>query len=491
MEDKSLKITNLIKEHKAFVCFLVVSVVLITLCNSNSFIYKVSRATDAGIYFNTAKGMLQGDVLYRDIFDHKGPFIFFIYMIYNLIFPCKLYGAYIMDIICFSVINLFTYKLFKLKFSKEAAVFFTAIYFFIVMWINDSNGGPEIFAVLLESVIIYWAYAGKINERKYLVFFGMMTGVLLMSKFTLAVFPFVMFFLFIWENTSKKAVVQMAVKKADASEKISLKTIAENIGILVGTMLCPVLISIIYFVSNNAFKDFVDTYIFVNKNYAKISNDTMIILAVALVVAIIVLLVKRLNVREKIIAEAIILQYMVIILSKSFKYTYLPITIIFVFIVLKLKGKRIAEKIDKKLLTMMMYEAIIVISIYYGANQIPAIKDNYTLKYASAGSNDIALLCTDGAIFTEEEKAPNFKYFFTPNIGYNEKPEMWHELYAMVEECKPYNIYVPYAGGDEIFITKLFMKSSEEEIYKILDELNKNYKCTDKYEGNLYRWERK
>lgn len=94
MTEKAKKIIN---ENKIAVACILLSMLLITIVNPNSILYKASTCSDAGIYYNVAKGMVQGKVLYSDIYDHKGPFIFFIYEIYNLMFPYKLYGAYIMD----------------------------------------------------------------------------------------------------------------------------------------------------------------------------------------------------------------------------------------------------------------------------------------------------------------------------------------------------------------------------------------------------------
>ena len=122
------KAKAIIKENKLAIGCIMLSILLITIVNPNSFLYKASTCPDAGIYYNVAKGMVQGKVLYSDIYDHKGPFIFFIYAIYNLVFPCKLYGAYIMDVICNVLVQVFTYKLLKIKFDKVTATLLATIY---------------------------------------------------------------------------------------------------------------------------------------------------------------------------------------------------------------------------------------------------------------------------------------------------------------------------------------------------------------------------
>ena len=224
------KLRNAIRANKLLIGCIMLVAILITIANPNSFLYNASDCDDAGIYYNVAKGMLQGKVLYRDIFDHKGPFIFFIYAIYNLVFPGKMYGAYIMDLICYTVILVFVYKLFKTKFESNTAVMLAAVSTVLLIWINDSFGCPEIFAVLLEVVILYWVYTDKVNKKSYLVFFGVMVGILLMTKFTLTAFAFVMFFYFLYYNLKAKT---------------ETKVVIQNICVLIGSMLIPILVSMI------------------------------------------------------------------------------------------------------------------------------------------------------------------------------------------------------------------------------------------------------
>ena len=61
-------------------------------------------------YFNFAKSMLQGDVLYVDLFDHKGIFLFLLYYIPVLISDTSLVGVFVFEALVSVGIVLSCYK---------------------------------------------------------------------------------------------------------------------------------------------------------------------------------------------------------------------------------------------------------------------------------------------------------------------------------------------------------------------------------------------
>lgn len=480
-----MKTLHFLKEHRLLCAFFIFSSLIITICSSNSFLYHVSSCHDAGVYYTVAKGMLQGKVLYRDLFDHKGPFIYFIYAAYNLFFPCKLYGAYFMDLICYGVISAFSYKLFRIKFSNNISVCLTSVYFSILLIANDSFGCVEIFSILLNTILLYWMYAHKTNQNRYLIFFGLMTGILLMIKFTLAVFPFVMFLLFLYDNIKNNASITLTVKK---------------ILILTFTMMLPMLCSLIYLIKTDTVSLFMDTYIFANKNYASLNSiDAARIMIIVLMLIILCFFGRHTNIREKIFLLAFMAQFITITISKPFPYTYLPLMILVLFALYKLNFPdkfefRSMKFVCKLLICMCTISLLTYFLCSKCANSVHNIVSSYQKEYAHAAPNDLALFCISAEIFIEQKEAPANKYFFTPNFTYSENPEMWDELYSMIENKIPDNIYIPVYCGEELIISSFYigkLPSDAEKAKKILLKLKENYSCEKQYENNLYRWIRK
>ena len=80
-------------------------------CNPNSFLYVFNNNPDQNWYITMGEGMLAGKVPYKDLFEHKGPLVYFAYALVAL-FDNNYLGAFFFEII-FGVAFLYTaYKIF-------------------------------------------------------------------------------------------------------------------------------------------------------------------------------------------------------------------------------------------------------------------------------------------------------------------------------------------------------------------------------------------
>ena len=97
---------------------------LMFFCTKSSPLYVMNDWPDANAYFTMGKGMINGAVPYKDLFDHKGPFLYFLYAIGYLIDNTGFLGIFIIQIISMSLVVIFSFKIAELytKSSKSAAV---------------------------------------------------------------------------------------------------------------------------------------------------------------------------------------------------------------------------------------------------------------------------------------------------------------------------------------------------------------------------------
>ena len=58
---------------------------------------------DANIFFTMGKSMLSGKVLYRDVFDHKGPVLYLLYGLGWLLDHTGFIGVFVLEICGFAV----------------------------------------------------------------------------------------------------------------------------------------------------------------------------------------------------------------------------------------------------------------------------------------------------------------------------------------------------------------------------------------------------
>ena len=95
-------------------CF-VVSSLIILFTSKCSPLYPFNDWVDANAFFTTGKGIFNGIVPYRDLFEQKGLLLYFIYGIGYLISHTSFIGIYFFEVIfwtftlyyCFKIVEMF------------------------------------------------------------------------------------------------------------------------------------------------------------------------------------------------------------------------------------------------------------------------------------------------------------------------------------------------------------------------------------------------
>ena len=83
-------------------CVAVAAVVLL-LCSKSSPLFAFNDWMDANIFFTMGKSMFGGKVLYRDVFDHKGPVLYFLYGIGWLLDHTGFTGVFLLEVASLAV----------------------------------------------------------------------------------------------------------------------------------------------------------------------------------------------------------------------------------------------------------------------------------------------------------------------------------------------------------------------------------------------------
>ena len=80
-----------------------IATIALVLCSKSSPLYVLNDWMDANIFFTMGKSMFRGKVLYRDVFDHKGPVLYFLYGLASLIDYTGFTGVLAVEIIAFAL----------------------------------------------------------------------------------------------------------------------------------------------------------------------------------------------------------------------------------------------------------------------------------------------------------------------------------------------------------------------------------------------------
>ena len=86
-------------DYSAIIICILSAIAIITICSRSSFIYPFNDWYDPNCYFTVGKSMMNGIVPYRDLFEHKGPLLYFIHGIAWFISKNTFLGVYFIEII--------------------------------------------------------------------------------------------------------------------------------------------------------------------------------------------------------------------------------------------------------------------------------------------------------------------------------------------------------------------------------------------------------
>ena len=253
MEKKSV-----LKKVKILGICLTISFLFLIVCSKSSFLYPLNDWVDANCFFTMGKGLMQGNVLYVDLFDQKGPLLFFYYGLASLISYQDFLGVFFIEVISFTAFLYYAYQLLRIYLKKGTAIFCLPVISFLILTLPafTHGGSAEEFCLPflmygLYSLVRFLKSKKTYPSRKMLITNGICAGMVAMIKFSMLGFWFgLMFGLFLY------LLLQKEWKQA----------IISSLLFLLG-MLIPILPWLIYFISHHALNTFIDSYILFNVIY--------------------------------------------------------------------------------------------------------------------------------------------------------------------------------------------------------------------------------
>lgn len=241
----------------AFLFSAAVSIIFLSFFSKNSFFYPLNNGADINMFYTMGKGIANGLVCYRDIFDQKGPIWYFLYAIAYLLDRNGYYGIFLIEVIAFSFFLYFTYKMMKLYGGERFFIFVAPILAFCAMG-NPSfwQGGQAeelifpLLGYLLYSLLRYFKedYPEKPMDYRTLLFNGICSGLVFWSKFTL-IMPWFIFMAGLFVILVSRRHVKDAFKSCL---------------VFLGGTFIPTVPVLLYFAFNSATADLIQVYFIEN-----------------------------------------------------------------------------------------------------------------------------------------------------------------------------------------------------------------------------------
>ena len=147
--------------HIAFLLIIAFSVLVSIAPNSHPV-----PGRDQGVYLYMGEKILDGGVPYRDIWDHKGPVIYYLNAL-GLSFGISSYwGVWLLEIISLFTALIFSYLIMAKFFSAESAFFGTGMWLLGLLFVLDGGNTVEEFTLPIQFLSIFLFLRAE-NERKH------------------------------------------------------------------------------------------------------------------------------------------------------------------------------------------------------------------------------------------------------------------------------------------------------------------------------------
>ena len=194
----------------------------LTICTKSSFLYPLNDWVDANIYFTMGKAMMNGRVLYRDIYDHKGPLLYLIHGLASLISYRTFFGVYLIEIVAFTAFLRAGWKLMELLCGRTA-VWGVPVLAALILTSNSFCHGDSAEELCLP--LMMWSLYVSVRYMKeeypapmgYGTLFvnGVLAGCILWIKYTMLGFHFawmmMIFFSCLLRRDFKRSIVSCLV----------------------------------------------------------------------------------------------------------------------------------------------------------------------------------------------------------------------------------------------------------------------------------------
>ena len=135
------------------------SVLALAIATTSSPLYAANFWTDSNLYFTIGRGMLEGLMPYRDLFDHKGPLIFLLYALGALVSDTSFFGVFLLEAASLAAMLFFaqqTVALYGRGRLTLAAIPLTAVVTVCATAFNQ-GGSAEEFCLPALSLALYCA----------------------------------------------------------------------------------------------------------------------------------------------------------------------------------------------------------------------------------------------------------------------------------------------------------------------------------------------
>ena len=182
IENKNIKTVSL-------VFFFLASFIIIGLLSTSSPLYPINYWDDSNCFFTMGRGIIHGKIPYRDLYEQKGPVLYFIHAIAALISDTNFTGVYLIEVL-FCFIYVYYGCQTAMLYTKLNSISFSIITLLMVLTytqfgFHNGDSAEELAFPLLTVVLYYGLKSIRYNRLlsiKESLLIGIIAGIELDRK---------------------------------------------------------------------------------------------------------------------------------------------------------------------------------------------------------------------------------------------------------------------------------------------------------------------
>jgi len=491
---------------KRLLFFFAYSSLLLLFCTKNAPLYAFNDWPDPNIYMSVGRAVSKGAVLYRDVFEQKGPLFLLLFSLLSVVTPFSMLSLFALQCVSLTASLEILCRTAKM-FVPASAAFKMSLFFpvFLLNYLTYYQGGGSAEELMLPLFLggMYFLlryFSGRTDATKSgsmlspvaFMVLGIFSGIAVFSKISLSLF-FLVCVVSIFSH-------MLYLKKFPALWKALLLYVT---GILLSSLPC-----LIYCFTTRSFTDAWDTYIVFNMRYAadRTSDsllDTIVTLSVLNIWSVVVMVFGaiaifadgfRLNTFGKIAVSAsiVVLTTMVILPCRPYNYVFIPLLVwvgigeIGLYLMIKrYRENRNRDGNDNAFYVKVPVAAVILLAfatvVFSNAlfpesrlfrkekTGIEEISETIRQSWDQNGNTGAPSLLIyaayDNGLYGLSETWPQVKYFQIPVVSGTTEAEILLEQERYISEGLPdYVVTIGYKG---------------ESVLGIVDTINGDYEIID------------
>ena len=130
-------------------------------------LYEPMPFRDQGVYLYVGQRILDGDIPYRDVWDHKGPLVYYINAL-GLLLTGSTWGVWLIEVVFLFLAAIFGFFALRLTLTPTAAFLAALLWLAAFPDVSDHGNSVEEYSLLFQFAAVYFFLRGQKNAGGWL-----------------------------------------------------------------------------------------------------------------------------------------------------------------------------------------------------------------------------------------------------------------------------------------------------------------------------------